>query len=88
VSCGAQRPTGERASGLRIGELGEIESAAGERDRLSAGVGFMMWLFGTGGFAVIPQQPPSVSVTLSMTPMLAETDGAVHPPWGARPNAH
>jgi hypothetical protein len=28
--------------------------------------------------AVILQQPPSVSVTISMTPMLAETDGAVH----------
>jgi hypothetical protein len=63
---------------LRIGELGEIESAAGERDRLGAGLGSMMWLFRTRRLAVIPQQSPSVSVTISMTPMLAETDGVVH----------
>jgi hypothetical protein len=37
VSCGCDGNDGERTSGLRIGELGEIESAAGERDRLGAG---------------------------------------------------
>jgi hypothetical protein len=42
------------------------------------GVGSMMWLFWHRRLVVIPQQPPSVSVTISMTPMLAETDSAVH----------
>jgi hypothetical protein len=35
VRC--ERPTSERTSGLRIGELGGIELATGERDRLGAG---------------------------------------------------